>query len=74
MHVAQLTSIFWLYHLEGCYILTAPNISKTQERDRGYIPALNSLSSELSSVTGISSPEVCWLELVMWTATKILAR
>lgn len=58
MHVVQSYSIFWLYHLEGCYTLTAPNIAKTQERDRGHILALNCLSSELSSVTGITSPEV----------------
>lgn len=70
MHVVQPSSIFWLYHPEGCYILTAPNIAKTQERDRGHIPAPNCLSS----VTSVTSPEVHWLELVMWAATKILAR
>lgn len=51
--------------------LACSNIARTEEREKGHIPILNCLSSQM---IGVTSTEVHWPELVTWAATKILAR
>lgn len=38
MHVVQCFFILCLYYVKNCYILPAPKIAMTEERDGGHVP------------------------------------
>lgn len=70
MPVIQSSSILAISSGMSLYLAWS-NIARTEERDRGHIPILNCLSSQM---IGVTSTEVHWPELVTKAATKILAR